>query len=367
MRRAHLERLALVCPTCRAAGREAPALGLARVERSDGDDILEGVLHCPASSCRREHPIIDGVVVAVADFGSWASHQLDAVMRRDDLSPWLTTLLGDAAGRSSSLDRERHDLSAYAGAHWGDRDVAGNLPDNGSLPPLIGRALAALPPVPASSGIWLDLGCSVARATFELARAGAGLAVGVDLNFSMLRRAEHARRTGRVTWPQRRVGLVFEDRAADLGGLPRGDVAFLCADVCALPVADGAIAGALSLNVLDCVPSPLAHLIELGRVLAPGAAAALATPYDWTASVTAPEQWLGGHSQRDALEGRSERVMRKVLSPAAEAGVDTRLVIEAEDDAVPWTLRLNDRATMHYRVHLLRLARRRDQPVTASS
>ncbi len=358
MQRSHLERLGLVCPTCRAAGRDAPRLVLAHVERADGDELIEAVLHCPATLCRREHPIIDGIVIALAEMATWVGHQLEPLMRRDDLSPWMTTLLGDAAGRGVSLDRERHDLSAYAGAHWGDRDLAGRLPDNGTLPPLIAGALETLPSPGTTGGMWLDLGCSVGRATFELARAGADFVVGVDLNFSMLRRAEQARRTGRIAWPQRRVGLVFDPREATLDGLPREPVAFLCADACALPFADGAAAGALSLNVLDCVPSPLAHLIELGRVLAPGAPAALTTPYDWSATATAAEHWLGGHSQRDAFEGRSELILRKVLSPAAEAGVDTKLIIVEERDRVPWALRLNDRSTMHYQVHLLRLARK---------
>ena len=35
----------------------------------------------------------------------------------------------------------------------------------------------------------------------------------------------------------------------------------------------GSFGGALSLNVLDCVPSPVAHLMELGRVLEDGAPA----------------------------------------------------------------------------------------------
>jgi len=353
--RAHLERLGLVCPTCRAAGRDAPALVLAHVERADGDEVIEGALHCPEPACRREHPILDGVVIALADLGSWITHQLDGTTRRDDLSPWMESLLGDAAGRGTSFDRERHDLSTYAGAHWGDRDVAGPLDDTGAVAPLVAAALDVLPAAPA--GTWIDLGCALGRASLELAAAGADLVVGVDLNMTMLRRAERARRTGRVTWPQRRVGLVFDRREAALEELPRDRVAFVCADVGVLPFADGGFVGGLSLNVLDCVPSPLQHLLELGRVLAAGAPAVLTTPYDWAASATAPEHWFGGHSQRGEIGGRSETVLRKVLSPGADAGVDTGLVIVDERDRVPWRLRLNDRSTMHYAVHLLRLAR----------
>jgi len=349
----HLERLGLVCPTCRASGREAPALVLGHVEKRDGDDVIEGALLCPAKPCQREHPIIDGVVVAVADIGSWIGHQLDGLTRRDDLSAWMESLLGDASGRTTSFDRERHDLSTYATAHWGDR---AGLAETGTLPALVDQVLAMLPEPP--RGTWVDLGCALGRASHQLAAAGAELVVGVDLNFSMLRRAEQARRTGTMVWPQRRVGLVYDRRSAPLDGLPRDRVAYVCADVCVLPFAEGCFAGGLSLNVLDCVPSPLGHLVELGRVLPPGAPALLATPYDWAVSATAVEGWLGGHSQRGELGGDSETIMRLVLAPEPSGGVDTGLVIVEERDRVPWRLALTSRSTMLYEVHVLRLARR---------
>jgi len=345
----------------------APQLELGTIARAlatpDGDEVVEGALVCPA--CLREHPIVDGIVVAVVDGKSWAEHQLDPIMRRHDLSPFLESLLADAIGRGGSFDRERHDLSTYATAHWGDRASADPIAAAGSLASVTATALAMLPAPP--SGRWLDLGCALGRSCFELVGAGAELVVGVDLNMSMLRRAEQLRRTGRLEWPRRRVGLVF-DRTTAIHEAARTDqVAFVCADVLALPFADGAFAGALSLNVLDCVPSPLGHLLELGRVMAAGAPALLSTPYDWSASATEMEHWIGGHSQRSATAGASEPELRRILSVERAAGVDTGLVIVDERDGVPWQLRLNARSTMHYALHLLRLERQRRQPAAASS
>jgi SAM-dependent methyltransferase len=182
--------------------------------------------------------------------------------------------------------------------------------------------------------------------------------IGVDLNMSMLRRAEQLRRTGRVEWPRRRVGLVFDRTSAELPEARTDKVAFVCADVGVLPFADESAAGALSLNVLDCVPTPITHLTELGRVLAPGTSALLSTPYDWSASATSMEHWIGGHSQRTATGGASEPELRRILSPDARAGVDTRLTIADERDPVDWRLYLNARSTMHYALHLMRLERR---------
>mgnify|MGYP003378207693 CR=1 FL=1 len=181
--------------------------------------------------------------------------------------------------------------------------------------------------------------------------------VGVDLNMAMLRRAEQARRTGHITWPRRRVGQVFDTATAATAELPRDRVAFVCADVATLPFDDAAFAGALSLNVLDCVPSPVAHLLELGRVIADHGAALVSTPYDWTTTAAAMEHWIGGHSQRGEHGGASEPELRRLLSADLRTGIDTGLTIADERPAVPWHLTLNARSVMHYQLHLLRLAR----------
>ena len=360
---AHLERLGLVCPSCRAFGRVAPRLErgtMIQVEHSaDGEELIEGVLVCPA--CMREHPILDGVVIAVADIASWAEHQGDAVLRRHDLSPFTESMLGDALGRGGSFDKERHDLSTYGQAHWGDRAQHDPLPAGGRMADLLATAVATLPSPP--RGVWLDAGCAVGRGTMELAATGAELVVGVDLNMAMLRRADLARRTGQIAWPRRRVGQVFDHGLADCADLPRDRVAFVCADVGVLPFEDAAFAGALSLNVIDCVPSPVGHLVELGRVLVDDGAALVSSPYDWATNAATMEHWLGGHSQRAPHRGSSEFEIRRLLSADLRTGIDTGLTIAEERDDVPWLLTLNARSIMHYRLHLLRLARTSRTPI----
>ena len=356
MRGQHLERLRPVCPACRAAGRGETPLELGTVARSDGDEVIEGVLLCPEPLCRREHPIVDGIPVLVHDIGSWAEHQLDAVLRRDDLSPFTESLLGDAAGAGSRLDRERTNLSGYGRGHWGDLDGDAPLAPDASFAALVATALALLPEPP--SGPWLDVGCAVGRGTLELARRTPGPVAGVDLSFGMLRVAERMRREGVAAYPQRRVGIVYERREVAVPDVPDEHLGFWCADAELLPFAAGTFAGALSLNVLDCVRSPLGHLIELGRVLAPGADALLSTPYDWSTGATTLDQWIGGHSQRSPAGGSSAAELRRILSDDASAGIDTGLTIAAERDGVPWRVYSNERSNTEYSLHLLRLARR---------
>jgi SAM-dependent methyltransferase len=318
--------------------------------RAEADDVLEGVLVCPNQDCQREHPIVDGIAVVVADLQSWASHQLDAVLRREDLSSFMESLLGDAAGPGSALDRERTTLSAYARTHWGDLDPHEPIRSEASFVQLLDTALELMPQSP--RGMWLDLGCAVGRGTLEMARRTGDLAVGVDLSFSMLRVAERMRREGRAVFELRRVGLVYDRCDLPIADVPRERLSFWCCDAGALPFTDGLFDGALSLNVVDCVPSPLAHLMELGRVLRGGAPALLSSPYDWSPNATPVAQWLGGHSQRSAQHGSSAAELRRALG-----SIDHALVIKQERDRVPWRVYVNERASMDYAVHLLHLER----------
>jgi SAM-dependent methyltransferase/uncharacterized protein YbaR (Trm112 family) len=352
----HLQHLRPVCPACRASGRGDVPLELGTVARADGDDIREGVLVCPERLCRREHPIVDGIPVLVVDLASWAEHQLDGVLRRDDLSPFTESLVGDAAGPGSRYDRERSNLSGYGRGHWGDLDPADPLPPEQSFAALVETALTMLPTSP--QGPWLDAGCAVGRGTVELGRRTVGPVAGADLSFAMLRVAERVRREGRAAFPQRRVGIVYDPREIRVPDVPGDRLGFWCCDAAALPFAEGTFAGALSLNVLDCVQSPLGHLLELGRVLAPGAPALLSTPYDWSPAATPPGQWIGGHSQRGPAGGSSAEELRRILSRDAAAGVDTRLTIAEERDDVPWQVYANERSRTEYLLHLLRLERR---------
>jgi SAM-dependent methyltransferase/uncharacterized protein YbaR (Trm112 family) len=354
----HLRKLRPVCPTCRAAGREPAPLVLGHVAVADGDEVLEGVLLCSELRCQREHPVIDGIPVVVADIASWATHQIGGVLRRDDLSAHTESLLGDAAGPASEFHRERSNLGIYGWAHWGDLAPPGERQYGGAYAALLAHALEM--PAARAAGVWLDLGCSVGRGTLALARRGVELAVGVDLNFSMLRVAERVRRHGQACFPLRRSGVVFDRFDAAVPDTPAVRLtrtSHWCCDVLTLPFADASFDGALMLNLLDCVPDPLALLFETGRVLASGAEALFSSPYDWSPNATPMAQWLGGHSQRSPAGGDSAAELRRILSANREAGVDTGLVIDAERDAVPWHVQTGERSTMAYSVHMARLRR----------
>jgi SAM-dependent methyltransferase len=204
-----------------------------------------------------------------------------------------------------------------------------------------------------SSGSVIDIGCSVGRGAFDLARRTEGLVLGVDVNFSMLQLAQTVLRTGKVRYPRRRVGVVYDRRefAAEFAGADRVD--FWACDALALPFGSGSFSCAVALNVLDCVVSPSGLLDSLADVLASGGSAVLTTPYDWSGSVTPIEAWIGGHSQRGPDRGASEPLLRALLTPGAHPQSSERLRLTAEIEQVPWRTRVHDRSMVEYTVHLV--------------
>jgi len=95
-------------------------------------------------------------------------------------------------------------------------------------------------------------------------------------------------------------------------------------------------------------------LNDIGRVLENSGLALLALPYDWTATVTPVENWLGGHSQRGPHGGAAEPLLRRLLT--VEGG-SAGLELVTEVASVPWHVRLHDRSVMYYDSHLV-VARR---------
>src|SRR5690606_9318129 len=117
---------------------------------------------------------------------------------------------------------------------------------------------------------------------------------------------------------RRRVGVVYDIRefAVDLPN--RENVDFWACDGQALPFRAQTFAGALRLNVLDCVSSPPAHLHSLGRVCRTDAPVIVVTPYEWSEPATPVDAWLGGVRQRGPSQGRPELILRAMLHRDSE-------------------------------------------------
>ena len=322
MRRAHFDALRPVCPVCRSG-----ALAVAQSIREDRDDLLEGILSCPNAECSREYPVIDGIPILVGPIRAWLAANPLQVLLRDDLSSELESLLGDVLGSGSPYDTLRQHTGIYAHDHYEAHS-----------------ARALLQKVPMTNAPAIDVGCATGGTTFAIAERSGSLTLGIDLNFAMLRVASRALREGTVRYAQRRVGLVYDRREVAFDSAHKDLVDFWCCDAAALPFPDATFGLATSLNLLDCVNAPREMLREVARVTR--GTVVLATPYDWSPTATPVESWLGGHSQRGAHRGASEPVLHALL---AEAG----LTVITEEQHVPWRVRLHERSSVDYDVHLV--------------
>jgi SAM-dependent methyltransferase len=303
--------------------------------------VVEGALLCPVDVCQFEYPILRGIPFLVAEVSEHVARQAAELRADDELSPFAESVIGDCVGPDHELNRNRLYLSSYGQAHWGEQ--AGLLP-------VIAAALELAGEV---RGRWLDLGCAVGRGTVELAARTGDLALGVDLSVALLRAARRIAVHGEIRYPVRRVGVVHDRHEAKVAPNPAVD--FWYADATALPFAGASIAGALSLNTLDSVAWPLHHLHEIARILATDARAVIATPYDWTAAVTAIEGWLGGHSQRGRLAGSSAAELRRILSRDNRPGGAPDLFIDAERAGVTWRMAIHERAAIEYALDMVRV------------
>jgi SAM-dependent methyltransferase/uncharacterized protein YbaR (Trm112 family) len=326
---------------------------LAGVAREQDGHIVEGVLHCSNERCRREFPILDGIPLIVANLRQYVSDNVLAICGRQDLSELAESLLGDCCGPGSTFDQLRQQLSFYAWDHYADldpRETADDLQPGSMLRCLqTGRQLAA--PIP--PGPILDVGCSVGRGSLALGEGADDLVLGIDLNFARLRLASEVMRTGRVSYPRRRVGLVYDRREFPARFANADKVDFWACDAAALPFPAGTFSLAVNMNVLDCVSTPVDLLRSVGSALRDGGKLVLTCPYDWSPAATPLESWLGGHSQRSPSAGASEAVLRALLTPGAQPASLGNLELVAEQDNLPWHVRLHARSTMCYRVHLI--------------
>jgi SAM-dependent methyltransferase/uncharacterized protein YbaR (Trm112 family) len=350
----HFEILQPVCPRCmRTTGHHFP-LEIRSTLKQDRDSVIEGVLVCTNRQCLSEYPVVDGIPIIIADLRSYVSQSILPILGRHDLTDTMESLLGDCFGPGSAFDSQRQHLSTYCFDHYGDLDPeeSEDSPVSpGSVLKMLKQGLSGVKDT--ISGPVIDIGCAVGRTTFELAEALDEIVLGVDLNFDMLKTATSILENGRLVYPRRRVGIVFDRREFPVVFERAKHVDFWVCDACALPFADASFSFAVSLNVLDCVGTPYDHIKELARILKHDASALISTPYDWAANATPVESWLGGHSQRSENRGSSEMMLRSLLEGGGHPNAIEELAIVSEAEKIPWSMRLHDRSFMEYPVHMI--------------
>lgn len=286
----------LICPAC--IPREHQLI-LSADSESDGD-IVTGILTCQV--CKRRFPIQEGIAHLLPNPGSEPSGGQLRYEEGGMSDRYLWSHYADLLGVQDAVT-----LSAWS-EHLATQSSAS-----------------------------LDAGCSVGRVTFELANRSTW-AIGCDLSLNFIKTARRLAQGRHITFSLPLEGNLREVFSLELPGSWRTDnLEFIVADVLQMPFAKGSFQQTASLNVLDRVNYPLAHLFEMNRVTREQEASFLfASPFSWGVGNAPENKWLGG-KMMGSYSGKGLDNVRSLLE-----GLDRILVPPwkiSQSGNVEWKMR----------------------------
>jgi SAM-dependent methyltransferase len=343
------EELGLVCPRCRKAtnqGLFTSKLKIGKVIEKKGDDILEGFLKCENPQCSFEYPILEGVPCVIKDMENWVKNELGLSYAFGRSCSSMERYFKDLTKKSSSNILEESHLGAYLDSHYGEFAVGSFQRQQWESASGYWDKIVefASPGQDKKYGLSLDVGCSVGRCTFELARLSR-IAVGLDLRFEPVRLAAKFEREKKVVVHRRVHGLKFEEYETSFK--PSQNAFFMVADCLDPPFTMEQFDVVTSLNLIDTIKFPLMLLGQINALLCSGGTLVLSSPYEWRADITNPVEWL----DRGDLDG--PLMLRGILEGNLLPELDMKYDIEKVLDAV-WSLRNHDRYWSIFLVNLIR-------------
>jgi 2-polyprenyl-3-methyl-5-hydroxy-6-metoxy-1,4-benzoquinol methylase len=145
----------------------------------------------------------------------------------------------------------------------------------------------------------LHLGCGVGGGTLELARAGFGRVIGVDVREPAVRHARVLQHHGQLEYERVEEGVLTSTALvrAGAGVNERARVAFFVGDARALSpevLDQGPFDVVLVDGFLARLTQPLDLVAALPRYVRPGGLAVVSSNNDWSPAVTPRNSWLGG-------------------------------------------------------------------------
>lgn len=244
----------LICPNCLP---QENRLSL-QIDQEHKDDILTGQLRCHA--CARIYPIQEGIAY---------------------LDPWSSPETG-----SGSKYETPQVIASYLWSHYADL-----LPDPEASSAYQSWVQQLLP----HQGFSLDIGAAVGRFVFQMADK-CDFALGVDNSVAFIKTARELMLQGQKTFHLPVEGRLTREVVLQLPEhWQRSKTDFLVANAQALPFSSSCFASLASLNMLDKLPDPLAHLQEMDRTAKEkGVQCLISDPFSWSTDAAQEDLWLGG-------------------------------------------------------------------------
>ncbi|PSU08832.1 SAM-dependent methyltransferase [Photobacterium gaetbulicola] len=143
----------------------------------------------------------------------------------------------------------------------------------------------------------LDIGCSVGRASFELAKTFDHVD-GIDFSARFIQQAYSLTEQGEKRYTIRTEGDLVEFKCVTLAELGYQDIAnkinFVQGDACNLKPQFGQYDLIYASNLIDRLTNPKQFLSTIHQRLNPGGYLVIASPYTWLEEYTDKANWLGG-------------------------------------------------------------------------
>lgn len=158
----------------------------------------------------------------------------------------------------------------------------------------------------------LDLGCSVGRSSFELARHCSEV-IGIDYSHAFIDAAKRLQIDGQH--PATRLDEGSATTALDVTvdpSIDRSCVSFEQGDAQHIRADIGQFDVVIACNLICRLPEPMRLLARLPDLLKPGGQLFITTPFTWLEEYTPSGNWLGDGAQ-DSFAG-----LRRALEPAFE-------------------------------------------------
>lgn len=187
----------------------------------------------------------------------------------------------------------------------------------------------------------LDIGCSVGRTAFELARIFSRV-TGIDSSASFIKSADAIRASGSVIYNLPVEGELYLPVERNLSDFRLDQVCrrveFIQADASMLPDDVTGYDLIFAGNLIDRLEKPRRFLSSLHERMNPGGVLVLTSPYTWLPAYTPRDEWLGGF-WKNGRHWTSRDGLKAILQP------NFRLLTEPFD--VPFVLRETARKFQH--------------------
>lgn len=151
----------------------------------------------------------------------------------------------------------------------------------------------------------LEVGSSVGRASFELARYFDQV-VGLDFSARFIQVANQLKTTGSILYTLPTEGDIMDFKTQTLSELNLADVTHKCEffqqDATNLKAIFTGYDMVVAANLIDRLYDPKKFLTEIHNRLNPGGLMMLTSPYTWREEFTAKAHWLGGYKDEQTGE-----------------------------------------------------------------